>query len=147
MGRYVHLARRAARSLSNAQPDDAAVESARAILLPAEMELWSGMDGRDKRHSLEVLARFRRSVPDATRAEEAAALLHDVGKARAPLGWCARVWTTAFVPLTARMRRYRDHERIGVDLLTGVSDERTIALLSRTADDATAEALWRADDL
>lgn len=146
-GRLLHLARRALGSLSNAPPDAAQVAEARAVLLPGEMELWERMDGRDKTHSLQVLSRFKMLVGDAARAEFAAALLHDVGKAAAPIGWIARVWATALFPLNDGMRRYLDHERIGVEMLRGTSDERTIDLLSREAEDDIARALWRADEM
>ena len=71
----VHLVRRAIGSFSNAKPETLSEIS--RFLLPAELNLWLTMAGRDQRHSIDVLKRFLVLYPDASRAQGAAALLHD----------------------------------------------------------------------
>jgi len=116
------------------------------ILSPTEMRLWASMDAFDRRHSVDVTRRFIAQLPGASRDETAAALLHDVGKSTVRLGRIGRSIAT-LVPLTATMRRYRDHERIGADMLrdAGVNG-RTIELVSGAANDEVARRLRSADD-
>lgn len=87
--------------------------------------LFLEMAPRDQRHSLNVLRRLQPAEPLLAQA----ALLHDVGKARAPLGTAGRSLlvlaeasgTTAAlvrVPgLGARVARYRRHPEVGAALL------------------------------
>jgi len=120
---------------------------AAAVLTPSEMSLWSSMDPRDRRHSVDVSRRFVASCPGAKREEVAAALLHDVGKAAVKLGRIGRSIAT-LVPLTSQMRRYRDHERIGADMLRALpADPRTIELVSGAASDTVAKFLRAADEV
>lgn len=145
--RLSHLARRALGSVSDAEPRPGGLDRARGILLPGEFEAWSRMQGRDKRHSLEVLDRFLLLLPTASRAEQAAALLHDVGKSISRLGWLSRIAATLVGGVTSRFRDYRDHERLGVEMLTGVSEPRTLSLLASNDVDGVSELLRRADDI
>lgn len=151
MSRIVHLVRRAVGSLSDRGPDEDGYAAAARILNDRELDLWRAMAGRDRRHSLVVLGRFDRFCPAASRAERAAALLHDVGKSVSSLGWTMRVFATIFgafgVVPGRRFREYLDHERIGAQMLKRVSDVRTVALVAGEATDAIATALQRADDL
>ncbi len=65
----------------------------------------------------------------------AGALLHDVGKADSGLGTIGRVAATLTPSKLAhgRFARYRDHERIGAELLAAAgSDPLTVALVART---------------
>ena len=105
------------------------------------------MDGRDQRHSLMVLARFDAIIHGAPRAWRAAALLHDVGKTASGLGWVMRVCATLLGRRVARFGPYHDHERIGIEMLTGISDPETIAVLSEQGDPAAVAALRSADDI
>lgn len=116
------------------------------FLSPTEMHLWASMDVFDRRHSVDVTRRFIAQLPDASRDETAAALLHDVGKSAVRLGRIGRGIAT-LAPLTATMRRYRNHERIGADMLrdAGVNN-RTIELVSGAANDEVARRLRSADD-
>ena len=115
-------------------------------LAPAELELWRRMDARDRRHSVAVTRRFLVACPDATRAETAAALLHDVGKVATDLGRFGRAIATV-APLTRTMIIYRDHERLGGRMLAELgADRRTIELVDGTCDDEIARALRGADD-
>ena len=120
---------------------------AQTILLPEEFSLWSQMQNRDQRHSLDVLRRFDALQAEASRDERAAALLHDVGKSESTLGWWGRILATIFGPRTEAFRTYLDHEEIGLRLLAGVSSPRTLEILGgQVVDDVTA-ALRAADDV
>lgn len=147
MARIGHLARRALGSWSNAEPDSADSARAEEILSSEEWALWNTMAGRDKRHSLHVLARFGERCPDATRDERAAALLHDVGKTSSRLGWTMRIVATLVGPRGRRFAEYHSHEWIGARMLEGVSSRRTIELVSGWCSDPVADALRAADDL
>lgn len=148
-----HLARRAAGSVSNREPDPADIDRARDILTTREFEMWQSMPGRDQRHSISVLARFDNERHGASRDARAAALLHDVGKTVSDLGWCMRIAATLVGPIGSRFASYHDHERIGVEMLRGASSAATIAIL--TGADSAAEfglaedhaALCRADEI
>ncbi len=124
-----HLARRLATSLSRRPPEPEREAWAQSLLLPGERALWLRMSAADRRHSIEVARRFRRFVEHPTRAELAAALLHDIGKIDSGLGTAARVVATVAGPRTARFRSYHDHEAIGVGLLVAAgSEDETLAL-------------------
>lgn len=133
-----HLAARAVTSFSNRGPSATDLDRVRSVLNDSEYEIWLSMDGRDQRHSLQVLSRFDALEPQAVRDVRAAALLHDVGKRDAHLGWFLRVVATIVGPRSRRFSVYHDHEKIGVRLLQGVSSERTLAVLD---SDASAKAL------
>lgn len=125
-----HLARRFWGSLSREEPSDVDVVWAQSNLMPREAALWSGMAVQDRRHSLLVARRFVERAPDATGAEIAGALLHDVGKQVAGLGTFARVVATVVGSRTERFRQYHDHERLGAELLvTAGSDPVTVDLV------------------
>ena len=119
---------------------------ASAVLTPDELELWLRMDPRDRRHAVAVTRRFVAGCPAAVREEVAGALLHDVGKAQVSMGRLARSIAT-IAPVTPTMRRYRDHERIGAEMLRVIgAHPRTVELVAGTATDAKAAALRAADD-
>lgn len=142
----LHLARRFFLSLSRREPAAADVDWAHQLLLPAEAALWDRMVVQDKRHSIMVARRFADMAPEAGRAELAGALLHDVGKVDCGLGTFQRVVATMVGPRTRRFRHYRDHERIGVELLRAAgSVPATIDLV--TWQGAFAATLMAADDL
>lgn len=126
-----HLARRFVTSVSRREPEPQREEWARSMLLPGERALWLQMSAADRRHSIEVARRFRRMVETVSRAEMAAVLLHDVGKLDSGLGTAARVVATVVGPRTARLRRYHDHEAIGVDMLTAAGSEPETLALAR----------------
>ena len=106
-------------------------EEAGAALPGPLWGLFLEMSDRDQRHSLEVLRRLRNSTTEG-RVEPVlahAALLHDVGKARAPLGVpgrsllvlaeaCGGIAVLLRVPgLGRRVARYMDHPAIGAEML------------------------------
>lgn len=117
------------------------------MLTDAEYALWTQMQGRDQRHSLQVLARFDELVPGASRARRAAALLHDVGKTASGLGWTMRVVATLVGPRGHRFALYHDHERIGAEMLRTVSDPETVGLVSGHGDETVVRLLRQADDV
>jgi predicted HD phosphohydrolase len=142
----MHLARRFVTSLSRTPPPSADCAWAVDHLLPAEAELWQQMMVQDRRHSILVARRFVQIAPDASRAEVAAALLHDVGKLDSGLGTFARVVATIVGPRTDRFRRYHDHERIGADMLAAAgSDAVTVELVHGRGERAIE--LRRADNI
>lgn len=147
IARLIHLARRGWTSMSNSPLSGQDVEIAERLLTVDEFELWWSMPPRDQAHSLHVLRRFIDVYPPATRVEQAAALLHDVGKVRSRLGWTGRVLATIIGPRGARFRDYHDHVEIGATMLQGISDPRTIQLIRGSVDDSAARALERADDI
>lgn len=119
---------------------------ATAVLTPDELELWRLMDPCDRRHAVVVTKRFIAACPAALREEVAGALLHDVGKSQVSMGRIARSIAT-IVAVTPTMRLYRDHERIGAEMLRAVgAHQRTIELVAGTATDAIAVGLRAADD-
>ncbi len=89
-----HLAARFFGSLSSRPPDPDEEAWAQAQLLPGELALWVSMSNQDRRHSTKVARRFVEARPEATRAERAGALLHDVGKIECGLGTWGRVLAT-----------------------------------------------------
>ena len=147
MRRAAHLVRRALTSVRDNPVDQSSRDAAAEILLPAELDLWQQMQNRDQRHSLVVLGRFDALVPTAARAERAAALLHDVGKNAVDLGWLMRVIATVVGGRTRRFAEYADHEAIGAQMLSGVSEDLTVLLVSGRAVGPLAEALRAADEI
>ena len=115
--RVVHLAKRFFTSLPNTPPSDADERWAADHLLAGEQQLWDRMSNEDRRHSVAVARRFAQRRPDATRAEIAGALLHDVGKISCGLGTFGRVVATLAGPLTPRFALYHDHEAIGAQMV------------------------------
>lgn len=142
-----HLVKRAVMSLSNEPLSGADVERAERLLLPQEFELWWSMPPRDQRHSLQVHERFMRFYPPAKRTEQAAALLHDVGKTVSDLGWFMRIVATIVGSRGAAFAVYHDHENIAVQMLQGISEQRTLDLIGGSIDDAVMVALRQADEI
>ena len=90
-----------------------------AVLEPGLLALFDAQGAADQRHAHTVMRRVaaRSADPEVT----AAALLHDVGKAGVGLGAIGRsiatVCDTLGLPVTTRMRAYRDHGPIGAEWL------------------------------
>jgi len=127
-----HLAARFFRSLSTAPPSADDERWATDHLLPDERVFWDEMSNQDRRHSVGVARRFTEARPEATRAEIAGALLHDVGKIECGLGTFGRVVATIVGPrFSDRFRSYHDHEMIGARMLAAAgSDEATVELVA-----------------
>lgn len=133
------------KGLGTVTPDDLAMTQ--ELLSEAEFGLWRAMSGADQVHSLQVLRIFEQWEPQATREEKSAALLHDVAKAISPMSRMARSVATIGSFRRERWRWYREHEVMGVEALQRVgSSQRTIELIRRSAHDAVALSLYKADD-
>lgn len=127
----VHLTRRFVTSLPPTPPKPADEAWADRHLLDSERSLWVRFSNQDRRHSIEVARRFCTSRPEATRAEVAGALLHDIGKIQCGLGTFGRVVATVVGPRTGRFRTYHDHEAIGARLAAEAgSDPATVELVA-----------------
>ncbi len=143
-----HLVRRFLGSLSATRLNERELETVRQILLPAEAALFREFGRIDQRHAVVVLWRFDALQPAAPLTARRAALLHDIGKVRTPLGTFARVLATLLGPRTARFAAYLDHERHGLELLREAgSDPETLALLCGEGDAVLRSALRKADDI
>jgi hypothetical protein len=119
-------------------------------LVAGEVRLWRRMSDADRSHALTVARRFVQLCPHASRAEMAAALLHDCGKLDSALSTSARVVATVVGPRTAGFRCYHDHEARGAALLASVgSDPLTVALVGRSpqAPGVVRRVLDAADDV
>ena len=126
-----HLAARFFGSLSSRPPEPEDEEWAQSQLLPGERELWQRMSNQDRRHSATVARRFEAARPQATRAEIAGALLHDVGKIECGLGTWGRVAATVVGRRGRRFTLYHDHEQIGADLASAAgSDPATVDMIA-----------------
>ncbi len=100
-------------------------------LTPDEHALWVRLSNQDRRHSALVARRFAARRPDATRAEIAGAMLHDVGKIECGLGTLGRVAGTIIGPHGRRFTAYHEHEAIGARLAQGAgSDPVTVELVA-----------------
>ena len=146
--KLVHLYRRwraMGNEVGNVAPDDLAM--VQEVLSDAEFGLWRAMSGVDRAHSIQVLHIFEELEPNSSQAEKSAALLHDVAKAISPMSRMARSAATIGSFRRERWRWYRQHELMGVEALQRVgSSQRTIELIARSAKDAVALNLYRADD-
>ena len=147
MKKLWHLVKRAVTSYSNDPLSGSDVERVERILLQQEFELWWTMPPRDQRHSLQVHERFMRFYPPAKRTEQAAALLHDVGKTVSGLGWFLRIAATVVGSRGVRFAMYHDHENLGVQMLQGISEQRTIDLVGGQVHDVVMTALRDADEI
>ncbi|MFV9672080.1 MAG: HD domain-containing protein [Acidimicrobiia bacterium] len=83
-------------------------------------DLFWSQNPADQRHAVDVARRVSAALPDDSGAVEAA-LLHDIGKVDANIGAVARSIATVLdsvgMPMTTRMRSYRDHGRRGAVVL------------------------------
>ena len=125
-----HLAVRFFGSLSSRPPEREQEVWAESKLLDGEVELWRQMSNQDRRHSAKVARRFVAAWPQASPAEIAGALLHDVGKIECGLGTWGRVAASVVGGRTERFRLYHDHEHIGSLLAEAAgSDPATVELI------------------
>ena len=79
-------------------------------------DLFWSQSPPDQRHGIDVARRVATILPDDSGAIEAA-LVHDVGKVQADIGAVSRSMATILgavgMPMTTRMRSYRDHGHRG----------------------------------
>lgn len=128
-----HLVARFVTSLPPTPPPVADEVWADEHLTPGERALWVQLSNQDRRHSIAVARRFVERRPQATRAEVAGALLHDVGKLECGLGTFGRVAATLVGDRgPSAFRAYHDHEAIGADLARAAgSDPVTVELIAQ----------------
>ena len=143
----IHLIKRAFGSFSQSPPSPIEIAKAQDVLNQAEFKMWAEMQFRDQRHSITVLERFDEFAPTALQPERAAALLHDVGKNVSGLGFIARVVATLVGPRGHRFAEYHNHETLGAELLSAISDPRTVELVRGVANDEVSRLLRAADDI
>lgn len=153
-----HLIRRFFRSLVARRPDPADQLFIASVLHGPVAQLFALLPAMDQTHSVRTARRVTEAEPgrfDLVRA----ALLHDVGKAHAGMGILGRSVSSLLamfhLPVTARMRVYLDHGRLGsVDLVssgeTGIvvafADGHKSASAPPGIDPADWALLRRADD-
>lgn len=143
-----HLVRRFAGSVSDRPPTVADEVWADDHLNPGERRLWTRLGNADRRHALAVARRFVELRPNATRAEVAGVLLHDVGKLVSGLSVGGRVAATVAGPRTKRWRAYHDHEALGAELCARAgSDPVTVDLVAGRGPAEPLATLRAADDL
>jgi hypothetical protein len=136
-----HLAARFFTSLPPTPPAVVDEIWAQDQLLSGERALWVQLSNQDRRHSVLVARRFVAIRPDATRAEIAGALLHDVGKIECGLGTFGRVVATVVGARTKRFAAYHDHEAIGAAMAGKAgSDPATVELIAQRGPAFTALA-------
>ena len=127
-----HLAARFVTSLPPTPPSVVDEVWVDRHVLAGERELWVQLSNQDRRHSAAVARRFVVARPEATRAEIAGAILHDVGKIECGLGTFGRVVATLVGPRTAAFRAYHDHEEIGAELARRAGSEpATVELIAQ----------------
>ena len=127
-----HLAARFVTSLPPTPPSVVDEVWVDRHVLAGERELWVQLSNQDRRHSAAVARRFAVARPEATRAEIAGAILHDVGKIECGLGTFGRVVATLVGPRTAAFRAYHDHEEIGAELARRAGSEpATVELIAQ----------------
>ncbi len=144
---WLHLSKRFFGSWSSAQPPVEDREWALSWLLPGEAALWESMPVEDLRHTIRVARAYLAASPEATRAEMAAALLHDIGKVASGLGTMGRVAAKVIGPRSRRFKLYADHEPIGADMLRHAgSDPLTIEMIDGTVQDVSLLAKLLAAD-
>ncbi len=120
----------------------------REVLTIQELELWRSQAIVDQRHSYDIARRFIVLRTQASPAEIAGALLHDIGKIEAGLGTMARVFATILPIPTRRFLAYRNHQERGAQLLKVIGcNETTIALVAGHPDCEALRALCQADDI
>lgn len=131
-----HLVARFVRSLPPTPPDVEDENWADDHLLPGERRLWIRLSNQDRRHSIAVARRFLLVRPEATRAEIAGALLHDIGKIECGLGTFGRVAATLVGPRWfPSFRTYHDHEEIGARMVADAGSElATIELVDERGE-------------
>ena len=147
MKHLLHLAKRAWTSIDNRPIPYQHVEKVERILTPDEFMWWWKLEPRDQAHSIVVYERFMKLIPYAKRDEQAAVLLHDIGKLESSLGWTMRVVATIVGPRGKRFSSYHNHETIAVEMLSSVCSERTLAMLRGEVEELYVSALREADNI
>jgi hypothetical protein len=154
----VHLVARFFGSLAPIGPRASDTDWVRAVLSPAEFELWSEMSRPDRRHSAAVARRVNSALGDAVQPDViAAALLHDIGKLDARLGTFGRVVATvcglvsrdmaeqwaSTRGFTRRVGLYLCHDRLGSERLAYIGSAPIVVAWAR--DHHQSPSSWTID--
>jgi len=130
--KFWHLSARFVTSLPPTPPSIADEIWVDEHLTAGERTLWVQLSNQDRRHSAAVARRFVAVRPDASRAEIAGAILHDVGKIDCDLGTFGRVAATLLGPRMSSFESYHDHEAIGAAMAERAgSDPATVELIAQ----------------
>jgi putative nucleotidyltransferase with HDIG domain len=109
-------------------------ELVRSYLTAGNIGLFWDQRPADQRHAIQVAHRVAAALPGDAAAVRAA-LLHDVGKRASDLGAVTRSVATVLdslhLPVTARMRSYRDHGAIGAAELAAAGCEPLVVDFAR----------------
>ncbi len=118
-----HLVRRFFGFLTATPPSPTEQRLVHDHLTPDEARAFWEQRPEDQRHAIDVARRVALAAGD-DRELIRAALLHDVGKAAAPIGAVRRSLATVLdvigLPLPPAMATYRDHGRLGAERLRAV---------------------------
>lgn len=136
MKQILHLIRRTWWSLRPVEISADEIALVKETLAEEELSLWLRMCRADRSHSVMVAHRFTVAEPDAPRDALAGVFLHDVGKTVAGLSVPLRIVATLVGSRTKRFMNYRDHERIGAQLL------REAGSSSLTIETALGNGRW-----
>jgi hypothetical protein len=143
-----HLVRRYLRALSAKKPSSSDCVEVGRVLGNELFGLWMTMPIHDQAHSIVVWRRYLQLRPSASQSEEAAVLLHDIGKIKSGLGIHARVCATILGPRTKRWRMYSEHEAIGAEMLKSLNvDPIIVAIVLGEGHPDIQDALRKADDI
>ena len=143
-----HLVKRYWRALSAKVPSNIECVEVGRVLGDDLLSLWKKMPIHDQAHSIVVWRRFLELRPHASKAEQMAVLLHDIGKIESDLGIHARVFATILGPRTKRWRMYSEHELIGAAMLESLNaDPITVEMVRGGGEPDAQEALRKADDI
>lgn len=127
----IHLVKRFFGHLRAAALGPDEVDQVSLVLAGPLADLFWAMGVADQRHAFEV---YLRTGSDPDLAETA--LLHDVGKTRAPRGSVIRSLVTVLVacrvPVTGSWAVYRDHALIGADMLAVAGASAFTVAFTRT---------------
>jgi hypothetical protein len=141
------LARRLSTALREAPLDPVDEAWAASLLTPPELDLWATLSPHDRSHSVQVARGVERRLAPTEHASDtrwlAAALLHDVGKARPVLSARERVmaamaskavgvatarrWASQATGAKRRIGSYLIHGEIGAEMIRAAGGREAVA--------------------
>lgn len=110
------------------------VDVVRSWLSPAEADIFFAQSHKDQAHGFQAGSLVAARQPARIELVKAAAL-HDVGKRHADLGVVGRTLASLAIklglPMTHRMRLYRDHPALGADELESAGCWENVVVFTR----------------
>lgn len=145
---FLELAGRAIHAARGIHIDPADLVWVRAILTPAELELWAAQSAYDRNHTVEVARRVERRLAPTAYGKDplwpGAALMHDVGKLQSNLSLGERVvatlvsklvgvatvrrWASSATGWTRRLGLYLIHGEVGAEMIRAAGGREEIAV-------------------